>query len=166
MNGQAEQEIDLLKLLRELWKRAWFIATAAILGGIAFFLFTFFFITPQYTSYALLYVNNSALDIGSTKVNITSGDISAASNLIETYSVILKSRTTLERVISEGALPYSYDQLVAKVSGSAEGGTPIFRISVNDPNPEMFFATIVRDTISKRSHSLAFSPWLMPSPAM
>ena len=136
-NQQETQEIDLLKLLKELWKHAWIIVMAAFIGGVAFFLYTFFFITPQYQSSALLYVNNSSLDIGSTKVNITSGDISASSSLIDTYVVILKSRTTLERAIVEGALPYSYDELASKVSGSSEKNTPVFKITVIDPNPEM-----------------------------
>ena len=136
-NKQDVQEIDLLKLLKVLWKRVWLIVAAAFLGGVAFFVYTFFFITPQYQSSALLYVNNNSLDIGSTKLNITSGDISASSSLINTYCVILKSRTTLEQARFEGELPYTYEQLKAKVNGSAEGSTPIFKITVTDPNPEM-----------------------------
>lgn len=136
-NKQETQEIDLLKLLKELWKRVWLIVAAAFVCGVACFLYTFFFITPQYKSSALLYVNNNSLDIGSTKVNITSGDINASSSLIDTYVVILKSRTTLEKAIAEGNLPYSYEQLRSKVSGSSEGNTPIFKITVTDPNPEM-----------------------------
>ena len=136
-NMQDVQEIDLLKLLKELWKRAWIILAAAFVGGIMFFLYTYFFITPQYQSSALLYVNNSALDLGSTKVNITSGDISASSSLIDTYVVILKSRTTLERAIEEGALPYSYESLSGMVSGSSEKNTPVFKITVTNSDPVM-----------------------------
>ena len=136
-NKQDVQEIDLLKLLKELWKRAWIIVIAAFLGGIIFFAYTFLFITPQYQTSALLYVNNSTFDIGSTKLSITSGDISASNSLIDTYVVILKSRTTLERAIVEGALPYNYDQLYAKVAGGSQGNTPVFKITVTDPNPEM-----------------------------
>lgn len=134
---QDVQEIDLLKLLKELWKFAWIIVLAAFVFGAGTFGYTLFFITPQYQSSALLYVNNSSLDIGSTKVNITSGDINASSSLIDTYVVILKSRTTLERAIDELAIPYSYEALVKKVSGSSEGNTPVFKITVTDPNPEM-----------------------------
>lgn len=136
-NKQDVQEIDLLKLLKVLWSRVWLIVAAAFLGGVAFFVYTFFFITPQYQSSALLYVNNNSLDIGSTKLNITSGDISASSSLINTYCVILKSRTTLEQARFEGELPYTYEQLRSKVNGSAEGSTPIFKITVTDPDPEM-----------------------------
>ena len=136
-NKQDIQEIDLLKLLKELWKHAWLIVLAAFIGGAGFFVYTLFFITPQYQSSALLYVNNNSLDIGSTKVNISAGDISASNSLIDTYVVILKSRTTLERAIEEVAIPYSYDQLVKKVSGGSEGNTPVFKITVTDPSPEM-----------------------------
>lgn len=136
-NKQEEQEIDLLKLLKVLLSRIWIIAAAAVVGGVAFLLFTFFFITPKYQSSALLYVNNNSLNLGSTKLNISSGDITASSSLIDTYAVILKSRTTLEQAIREGALPYSYEQLTKMVSGSAEGKTPVFKITVTDTNPEM-----------------------------
>ena len=56
-NKQDVQEIDLLKLLKVLWGKVWLIIAAAFVGGVAFFLYTFFFITPQYQSSALLYVN-------------------------------------------------------------------------------------------------------------
>ena len=108
-NKQEIQEIDLLKLLKVLWNKIWIIVSAAFVGGVAFFVFTFFFITPQYQSTALLYVNNSSLDIGSTKLNITSGDINASSSLIATYSVILRSRTTLEQAIAEGITKFEFD---------------------------------------------------------
>jgi len=103
-NKQDVQEIDLLKLLKVLLGKIWIIIAAAFVGGIVFFLFTLFFITPKYQSSALLYVNNNSLDIGSTKLNISSGDISASSSLIDTYCVILKSRTTLEQAIKEAHL--------------------------------------------------------------
>ena len=136
-NRQEEQEIDLLKLLKVLLSRIWIIIAAALVGGVAFFRVTFFFITPKYQSSALLYVNNNSLNLGSTKLNISSGDISASSSLIDTYAVILKSRTTLEQAIKEGALPYNYEQLVKMISGGAEGKTPVFKITVTDSNPEM-----------------------------
>jgi capsular polysaccharide biosynthesis protein len=77
------------------------------------------------------------LSIGSSKVNITSGDINASNSLIDTYVVILKSRTTLEKAIKEGELPFTYEQLRSKVSGSSEGNTPVFKITVTDEDPEM-----------------------------
>lgn len=136
-NKQDVQEIDLLKLLKVLWSKIWVIAAAAFVGGVLFFVYTLFFIVPLYKSSALLYVNNNSLSIGSSKVNITSGDINASNSLIDTYVVILKSRTTLEKAIKEGELPFTYEQLRSKVSGSSEGNTPVFKITVTDEDPEM-----------------------------
>lgn len=153
-NRKEEQEIDLLKLLKVLWGKLWIIVAAALTGGILFLLFTVFFIDPKYESSALLYVNNNSLNIGSTKVNISSGDISASSSLIETYAVILKSRTTLEQAIREGALPYNYEQLSRRVSGGAAGKTPVFKITVTDTDPEMaahICNTIVEIMVDERS---------------
>ena len=133
MNGQ--EEIDLLKLLQALWKKAWIIVAAAVAGGILFLLYTYFMVTPQYKTSALLYVNNSSVNIGNTKVNITSSDIYASNSLVETFSVILKSRNTLEDAISEGQLNYTYEQLVNKVSGSSEGETAVFKITTVDSDP-------------------------------
>ena len=92
-------------------------------------------VTPQYKTSALLYVNNSSVNIGNTKVNITSSDIYASNSLVETFSVILKSRNTLEDAISEGQLNYTYEQLVNKVSGSSEGETAVFKITTVDSDP-------------------------------
>ena len=136
-NKQDVQEIDLLKLLKVLWKHALDHLSCCICRRHSILPFTFFFITPQYQSSALLYVNNNSLDIGSTKLNISSGDISASSSLIDTYVVILKSRTTLEQAIEEGALPYNYEQLVKMVTGSSEKNTPVFKITVTNSDPEM-----------------------------
>ena len=153
-NRQEEQEIDLLKLLKVLLSKIWIIAAAAFAGGVIFFLVTFFFITPKYQSSALLYVNNNSLNIGSTKLNISSGDITASSSLIDTYAVILKSRTTLEQAIKEGALPYDYEELLKKVEGGAEGKTPVFKITVTDASPEMaahICNTIVEIMVDERT---------------
>ena len=153
-NKQEEQEIDLLKLLKVLLSKIWIIAAATVVGGAAFLMFTFFFIAPKYQSSALLYVNNNSLNIGSTKLNISSGDISASSSLIDTYAVILKSRTTLEQAIKEGALPYDYEELSKLVQGGPEGKTPVFKITVTDSSPEMaahICNTIVEIMVDERS---------------
>lgn len=135
MNGQ--EEIDLLKLLQALWKRAWIIVLAAIAGGSIFFVYTLFFVVPQYKTSAMLYVNNNSVNIGNTRVNISSADIYASNSLVETFSVILKSRNTLEDAIEQGQLNYTYEELVNKVSGGAEGDTPVFKITTTDPDPAM-----------------------------
>ncbi|MBR2523791.1 MAG: hypothetical protein IKE53_05060 [Clostridiales bacterium] len=144
IKGQ-EEEIDLLKLLQALWHSAWVIVATALVGGVIFLVYTMFFITPQYNSSALLYVNNG-INVGSAKLSITSSDLYASNSLVETFSVILKSRNTLDAVIEDGQIPYSYEELVTKVSGGAEGDTPVFKITVTDKDPDMA-ARIANDIV-------------------
>ena len=138
-----EDEIDLLKLFRALWKKIWVIALAAIIGGGAMFAYTKLLVTPLYKSSAMMYVNNSDFSVGSTKVSLS--DLNAAQSLVDTYAVILKSRGTLEKVIDEAQLPYTYEELNKMVETGAVNNTEIFSITVTSADPEE--ATKIANTI-------------------
>lgn len=146
-NKNGEIEIDLLQLFRALWRNALVIILIAILfGGLAFG-GTYMFISPKYEASAMMYVNNSSVSFGNTSVSITSGELSAAQTLVNTYIVILKSRTTLDEVIQESGVPYTVEQLAKMVTASAVSGTGIFRISVESSSPteaELLANTIAR----------------------
>ncbi|MCR5527921.1 MAG: hypothetical protein K6F49_01745 [Saccharofermentans sp.] len=131
------EEIDLLKLAQALWDKIWIIISCATIGAAIAFSYSFFLITPQYEASALLYVNNNSVDLGNTKLSITSGDLTAANGLIDTYTVILTSRNTLESVITDSSLPYEYSELVEKVSAESVNNTAVFKITARDKDPEM-----------------------------
>jgi len=140
-----EIEIDLLHLIRILWKRAWIIILSMIVvGGIAFS-YAMFFVTPKYQSRAMLYVNNSALSLGGTSFSISASELSAAKSLLDVYVVILNSRTTLEEVIEKSGLPYSYEALSGMIEASAVNGTEVFQITATSSNPAE--AELIVDTI-------------------
>ena len=141
----AEYEIDLLKLGKALWHFAWLLVVAMLIGGAVFFAYTKIVITPLYDASAMLYVNNSSVSLGSTKVSITSGDLTAQEGLIDTYSVILKSRNTLDTVIEKANLSYEYGELVEKISAGSVNGTGVLRITVTDEDPAM--AAMITNTI-------------------
>lgn len=148
MNTQTannEMEIDLLHLLKVLWQKAWIIAISLILCGVIAFSYAFFFVTPQYQSRAMLYVNNSSFSVGSTNFSISSGELSAAKSLLDIYMVILKSRTTLEAVIDEADLERSYTELRGMVSAGSVDGTEVFEIVATSSNPAE--AKLIVDTI-------------------
>ena len=138
--------IDLLRLAKALWRRAWAIVLALILGAGLAYAYTIFMITPLYQANALMYVNNSDFSVGNTKVSITSSDISAAQSLVDTYVIIMSARPTLEEVIEKAGVSYSYEELREMVSASAVNGTEIFQITVTSPNPEE--ATLLVNTIA------------------
>lgn len=136
-HNENVEEIDLLKLAQALWVKVWAIIICAVIGGGIAFSYSYFLITPMYESSALLYVNNNSVDLGNTKLSITSGDLTAASGLIDTYTVILTSRNTLESVIRDSQLPYTYSTLKEKVSAGSVNNTAVFKITATDKDPEM-----------------------------
>lgn len=137
MNNKTQEydEIDLLKLFKALWHRAWILVLAMIVGGALAFSYSFFLVTPLYDATAMLYVNNNAVSLGNTKVSISSGDLTASQSLIDTYAVILHSRLTLETVIEKADLPYTYEELKEMVSAGAVNSTGVLQITVTDADP-------------------------------
>ena len=129
------EEIDLLELAKALLRRWWALVLAVVIFGMAAFGYTYFLIDPLYKSSALLYVNNSDISLGSTSFSISSADLSAAQKLVNTYIVILKSRTALNEVKSRANLDYSYEELKGMISAAPVNSTEVFEVVVTSKNP-------------------------------
>ena len=130
-----EMEIDLLKLARALWRRAWAIMLAALIFGGAALAYTAIFVTPLYKAEALMYVNSSDISVGGAKLSISQGELTAAQSLIKTYAVILTSRTTLNDVIEQSGVSYTYEELKDMISAHSVNSTEVFSITVTSPSP-------------------------------
>lgn len=137
MKKKQEEEIDLLKLAKVLWKRIWIILLCAMILGAAGYYWTYRKMYTTYRSSAMLYVNNNSVSLGSAKLSITSGDIKAVNNLMETYSVILTARNTLNEIIQETGIPFTYEQLKQMITTETVGDTAIFKITVTSSDPEL-----------------------------
>ena len=137
MNDQKDAiEIDLLALAQAVWKRIWLVLASVVIGSAAAFVLAAFLITPLYQSKSMLYVNNSSISVGSTSFSISTGELSAAQSLVKTYIVIMQSRQTLNAVIEQAGLPYTYDELKEMVSAASVNNTEIFEIVATSPDPE------------------------------
>ncbi len=145
-NEKDYMEIDLMRLLKAMLHRAWAIVIAVFAGALVAFACAALLITPLYKSRALLYVNNSSISLGSTSFTIDSGSLSAAKSLVDTYTVILKTRTTLNAVIEKAGLPYDYEELYKMIETSAVNNTEIFEIVVTSPDPKE--AEVIANTIA------------------
>lgn len=128
-------EIDLLHLLKVLWERVWLMILAAVIAGGAAFGYAYLFVEPMYRSTARFYVNNSSFSVGSAEFSISSSQISAAQSLVDTYIVILESRTNLEQVIEKAGLDYDYEELDKMVSAAPVNNTEIFKVDVESTDP-------------------------------
>ena len=142
-----EIEIDLIKLVKTLWQKALVIILIAVIMATATFAVTLLFITPQYQATASLYVNNSSFSFGASSFSISSSELSASSSLVNTYIYILKSRTTLEDVISTADIPYNYEQLAKMISAKAVTGTAAFDVTITSTSPTE--AELIANTIAQ-----------------
>lgn len=142
-----EMEIDLFKLAKALWRKAWAIVLAAAIFGGAALAYTVFFITPLYKAEALMYVNSSDISVGGAKLSISQGELTAAQSLIKTYAVILNTRTTLNDVIAQSGVSYTYEELKEMISSESVNSTEVFSITVTSSDPkeaELLANTIVQ----------------------
>ncbi len=144
-NSNGEIEIDLMGLVRALWRNALVIILVAVLfGGLAFG-YSFMFMTPMYTASTMLYVNSS-VNVGGTSISFNSSELYTAQNLLNTYFTILYSRTTLEEISEEAGVPYGSS--VGKMIGVEPiEGTGIFNVYVSSWNPTE--AELIANTVAK-----------------
>ena len=131
-----EDEIDLLELMRALWKNILIIALVAVLCGSAAFGVTAFLMEPQYQATAsLTYFLNK------------DGELSASNSLVNVCIYILNSRTTMEDVIEEANLSYTPEALEKMVETRTTNANGGFEVTVTSSDPAE--AERIANTIAK-----------------
>ena len=134
-NNWEHYAIDIVHILKTLWKKAWIVALCGILSaGIGFSIATFA-IAPTYSSNVKLYVNNTSFSLGNTNFSISSSELIAAQSLVKTYGEILNSRTTLERVIEEANVDYTWKTLSSAITYAPSNDTEIMLVTVTAKDP-------------------------------
>lgn len=133
MKEKDKIEIDVLQMLKVLWKRKLIIVLAAIItGGIAFG-YSSFVVKPEYTSTTRIYVVNRNQG---DKPGLTNQDLQAGSYLVKDYREIILSQDVLEKVVAEQKLHMDAKTLARKVRVTVPADTRIVSISVRDGVPE------------------------------
>ena len=133
MKEQDKIEIDVLQLVKVLWKRKFVIVLVALLAGITAFAYSSFVIKPQYTSTTRIYVvNRNQAD----KPGLTNQDLQAGAYLVKDYREIILSQDVLEKVVADQSLTIDAKTLGKKVSVTVPADTRIVSISVRDGKPE------------------------------
>ncbi len=134
-NTRQYYTIDLLHIVKTLWRRAWLIALAGFLAAAIGFAISAFAIAPTYSSSIKLYVNNTSFSLGNTSFSISSSELTAAQSLVRTYGDILDSRSTLERIIEKADVNYTYKQLSKMIAYAPSNETEIMRVTVTTEDP-------------------------------
>lgn len=140
-------QIDVVHIIKSLWKRAWLILLCGVLVAAIGFAIASFGITPTYSSHVKLYVNNSSFSLGNTNFSISESELTAAQSLVRTYGEILDSRSTLERVIEKTGVDYNWKQLSSMISYAPSNNTEIMRVTVTSTDP--YEASDIANTIAE-----------------
>jgi len=145
MNNK-ENEIDLLNLIQAVWRKSLVIILIAIIMASLFFAGTLLLITPTYNATVSMYVNNSSFSFGLERFSISASELSASNYLVNSYVFILKSRTTLEDIISTSGVPYTSTQLSRMIKTETVSNTAAFTITVTSTSPTE--AELIANTIA------------------
>ncbi|MEG3268822.1 YveK family protein [Streptococcus suis] len=131
MNNQEMNtiEIDILLLLKTIWRKKIIILLLGLLGAGLAFAYSSFLVTPQYDSTTRIYVVGQHAEAG---VGVTNQDLQAGTYLVKDYKEIILSQDVLTQVATELNLN---GNLKEKVSVSIPVDTRIVSISVRDSNP-------------------------------
>ncbi|MET3319945.1 UNVERIFIED_ORG: capsular polysaccharide biosynthesis protein [Peribacillus simplex] len=118
---------DIFQTLKKRWKLITLLTLIAALisGAISYFL-----LTPVYQSSTQILVNQKQ-----SKNQLDSTQIQSNIDMINTYSVIIKSPAILEKVIDDLELEQSVDQLSQKITINSQEHSQVFSLTVQDSNP-------------------------------
>ncbi|HEP1839281.1 TPA: capsular biosynthesis protein CpsC [Streptococcus suis] len=131
MNNQEVNaiEIDVLFLLKTIWRKKFLILLTAVLTAGLAFVYSSFLVTPQYDSTTRIYVVSQNVEAGA---GLTNQELQAGTYLVKDYKEIILSQDVLTQVATELNLKES---LKEKISVSIPVDTRIVSISVRDADP-------------------------------
>lgn len=131
MKNQDNQtmEIDVLSLVKSLWRRKFLIVVTAFVMAIITLGYNTFIIKPNYISSTRIYVVNRQPSDNST---LTNQDLQAGSYLVKDYKEIILSQDVLAKVISDLKLHMQPSALAKKITVTVLTDTRIVSIAVSD----------------------------------
>ncbi|HEM4764480.1 TPA: capsular biosynthesis protein CpsC [Streptococcus suis] len=131
MNNQEVNaiEIDVLFLLKTIWRKKFLILLTAVLTAGLAFVYSSFLVAPQYDAITRIYVVSQNVEAGA---GLTNQELQAGTYLVKDYKEIILSQDVLTQVATELNLKES---LKEKISVSIPVDTRIVSISVRDADP-------------------------------
>lgn len=126
-----EGRFFLSEIFSMLRKRIGQIIVAGLLGLLVAGVYTFFFVTPTYSSTSKIVVNQTQ----NTDQALTNTDIQTNLSLINTYQSIIKEPIILEDVIQRTDSDLTVDQLKNLIRVSTETNSLVFGVNITHVNP-------------------------------
>ncbi|GFZ80019.1 capsular polysaccharide biosynthesis protein [Compostibacillus humi] len=128
-----EETISLKEIFEVIKKRLLMIISMTLLAATAAAIISYFFLTPQYENNSQILVNQRNMETG----QVTQADVRTNVELINTYSVIIKSPRILDIVIEELNLNMTSSQLADKIQVNSAENSQVVTVTATDPDPVM-----------------------------
>ncbi|WKA54008.1 YveK family protein [Planococcus shixiaomingii] len=128
-----EETISLQDLFKTLKKRLGLIALLTILAITIAGVVSYLFLTPIYETSTQILVNQEKTDAA----QMINQNIQADLQLINTYSVIIKSPAILDQVEEQLNLGLTVDQLNEKITVATAENSQVVNVTVQDPDPQV-----------------------------
>ena len=129
LEEKMEETISLKNVFNTLKSRWRLITLITLISALFSLLISYFILTPIYQASTQILVNQKDSE---NQVDIT--QLSSNVNLINTYSVIIKSPVILEKVIEKLDLKQSTEELNQKIKISSDENSQVFSLTVEDNN--------------------------------
>lgn len=127
-----EETISLKELFQTLKKRLSLIIIITAIAAATSGIISYFILTPIYQSSTQILVNQAKSDQQAFQYN----EVQTNLQLINTYTVIIKSPAILDKVIDQLKLDMTSSELNEKVAVSSEQDSQVVTISVEDEDPK------------------------------
>lgn len=128
---------NLHKLVWILKKSLIFIILFALLGTGAASRYAYQNQRELYYANISFYVYSNPEYANASNVNLSWNDLNIANALVNSYLIVLKSNTVLEKIIEKLNLNYSASQLSGMISSGSAEDTAVFYVYVQNENPQL-----------------------------
>ncbi len=128
------EELDIFLLARVILRKAWLVILVAVIGASVMFYRSAIATPDSYTASALMYVYTNNPNQTSYQYANTA-DLNTAVRLLDTYSVVIRSKKVLDAVAERIGPPLTAEMLQGLIRVDSVSRTEVMRISVTSPDP-------------------------------
>ncbi len=131
------KEIDLRSVCVLLLSKVRWIIAGTLILALLFGAYANFFVEEQYTSTAKVYIRNTKEGYNNTSDGTTAGNLTAAQQLVNNYSIHMKTKPVLDAAVKELNGRITAGKLSAAASASGMDETSWLNISVTLDDPKL-----------------------------
>lgn len=149
------EEIDLKELFEIFWHKKAQIILIILIFMVIGVIYSVGFVTPMYSSSTTLVLAGTASSTEEQSQNtITTADLTINSQLVSTYSELVKSNNILGQVISNLGINIDAEELRKNIEVTSVEDTELIEITVSNENPE-YAARIANEIASVFEEKIA-----------